>query len=231
MSVLEAAIGWLAPPHCLTCGAEGSALCELCSSSEIIPHGSRCWRCGSLSELSRTCERCRWLGSPTQVWITTDYENTAKELISLYKFGHLRAAAIPLASLMGQTFLASNDDTRLSKINYLVAPVPTASSRVRQRGFDHTKLLAKTISQHLGFPIGYPLVRIGQQRQVGTKRSDRLAQALSSYKVKDSAAVAGRNILLIDDVVTTGGTIIAATKALRAAGAKRVDALIFAKKL
>lgn len=231
MSLIETAIGWLAPPQCISCGEEGCALCEICCESEIIPFGSRCWRCAKLSDRSRTCGSCRQNGTPRYVWITTDYEGTAKKLVSIYKFGHLRAAAEPIADLMAETFLSNNSDERIKKYRYLVVPVPTATSRIRQRSFGHAELLAHMLAGRLELEGASVLGRLGQQRQVGKRRANRLAQTKDNYFVRQPQKLAGRNILLVDDVVTTGATLQAVTSALRQAGARHVDALVFAKRL
>ncbi len=229
MSVLEKTIGWLAPPVCVICTREGSALCVSCAAAEIIPYGEHCWSCGAVSAGGRTCEHCRLPGSPRHVWITTNYEAAAQELVKKYKFGHLRAAADSLTALMVQTFQDFNGHRSFP--DYLVVPVPTATSRLRERGFDHSVLLAKLISRQLKLESRDALSRLGQARQLGAKRQVRLSQPADKYLVKFPSAVKGRDILLIDDVVTTGATIRAATKALRAAGARRVDALVLAKRL
>lgn len=228
MSILEVAIGWLAPPACVGCGADGVALCAACSTSAILTFGKRCWRCNRLSPGSRTCQACSRPDSPGRVWITTNYENLAKEVIGLYKFGHLRAAAVPIAGLMSATFHTFNP---APATNYLVVPVPTATVRVRQRGFGHAELLAKAVAANLRMERANALARLGQSRQLGASRRDRLQQLSGSFVVKNPDQIAGRNILLIDDVITTGGTLLAVTKVLKTAGAARVDALVFAKKL
>lgn len=231
MSILESAIGWLAPPHCLVCGEEGLAVCVECFTTGITPFGARCWHCDALSKGGRTCPKCRYVCGPSRLWITTVYETISAELVHLYKFGQLRAAAIPMVDMMARTFLNFNDPETTGEANYLVVPVPTATSRARQRGFDHSALLAKLLSQRLGLQKACALGRLGQARQFGAPRAQRLSQQTDNYFVRHASLVVGRNILLVDDVLTTGGTIIAATKALRAAGARSVDALVFAKKL
>jgi ComF family protein len=227
MSFLEALVGLVAPPDCLVCGSEGSALCRSCSDDFIQPFGQRCWRCNRLSPGSHTCQACRHAGGPSSVWISTVYGGAAQELIRAYKFGHLRAAAKPLALLMAGTF----NITVQPDSDYSIVPVPTATGRVRQRGFGHSELLAKQISYRLKLPYRPLLRRLGQSRQLGATREIRLKQLDGRFAVRSVDSVRNKNVLLVDDVLTTGGTLIAATKALRAAGAGRVDALLFAKRL
>jgi ComF family protein len=231
MNVLESVIGWLAPPVCISCSSEGETLCAGCAMAGIMPYGERCFNCSALSINSRTCDKCRHGGSPRHVWVTTDYDNLAKNLVLKYKFGQQRAAAQSIAGLMIDTFLSFNSDEDITKADYLVVPVPTASSRVRQRGFDHSALLARAISNKLGLQKNSVLRRIGQSRQVGLSRSERIKQASTQYDIAKPQIIDGRNILLVDDVLTTGATISAVAKLLRKAGARRVDALVFAKKL
>jgi ComF family protein len=226
MSVLESVIGWLAPPQCVSCGTEGTALCGSCGK-ELDNFGQRCWRCHRLSPASHTCETCRYSGSPAHVYIRTNHEGLARDLLSVYKFGQLRAASNTIAGLMVEALLSSNTYPP----DYIILPIPTATSRVRERGFDHTALLAKHIGYQLQMPYTQVLRRTGHTRQLGARREERLTQLADSISVKNSRPVRGRHVLLIDDVITTGGTIIAATKALRLAGAASVDALLFAKRL
>jgi ComF family protein len=131
--------------------------------------------------------------------------------------------------MMARAFLENNGGGTLN--NYLVVPIPTATKRARERGFGHAELLAKRAAAKLKLEYRPVLRRLGQSRQLGASREARLKQLNSSFAAKNPRIVAGRKILLVDDVVTTGGTLIAATQALRAAGAAQVDALLFAKRL
>ncbi|MBI2007969.1 ComF family protein [Candidatus Saccharibacteria bacterium] len=197
-----------------------------------MPYGERCFACGAVSGSARTCERCR-PGAPRYVWVSTNYEAAARELVKIYKFGHQRAAAESLASLMVGTFYYFNPavHSMTRSWNYLIVPVPTATSRIRQRSFDHSAHLACQVARKLKAKHLNALARIGQSRQVGAERSVRLDQPAGNYLVRYPYLIKGQNILLIDDVVTTGATLRATTKILRAAGAARVDALVFAKRL
>src|SRR5665213_1294923 len=146
MSIMELAIGWLAPPECIGCGVEGSSFCEGCLATEIIPFGERCYNCNKMSPGCRTCAGCR-RSSPTYVWVSTDYENLPKDLVKLLKFRHQRTSASPITRAMIDTLLTftSREDAQ----KYLVIPVPTATARVRERSFDHTALLANKIAKYL----------------------------------------------------------------------------------
>lgn len=237
MSVLEAAIGWLAPPQCINCGSEGFSLCIDCSTTGILPYGERCWGCGAMSDNGRACPKCRRSGSPSRVWITTNHEGLARDLLHAYKFDQQRAAAGSVARLMIETYKSTHDapvvqgPSSHTATNYLVVPIPTATRRVRERGFDHSALLAKNIALTLGLKHRSVLGRIGQSRQVGTKRAERFAQISDRLWVRKPSLIKDCQILLIDDVVTTGATLNAASRTLRQAGAACVDALIFAKRL
>ncbi len=230
MSLMENAIGWLAPPSCIGCGVEGTAFCEMCETAELLPHGGHCGLCDALSPDAKTCIRCRRGGAPQHIFISTDYGGAAQRLLNSYKFRHKRVAADPIAGAMVGTltyFLARQAD----KQDYLIVPVPSATSRVRTRSFDHAKLLAKTIAAQTGHDFYPALSRLGQSRQVGAKRSQRLTQQAENYYVLRPEKISGRKILIIDDVLTTGATLRAVYKTLRRAGAKQVDALVFAKRL
>jgi ComF family protein len=228
MSIFEVAISVLAPPECINCSAEGLVLCDACAKLSIPAFGERCWRCNVLSPNSKTCVACRRIGSPSFVWVATDHDKLARDLLSFYKFGHNRAAAEPIARMMLKTL---HDYRPVNFIDYLIIPVPTATGRMRQRGFGHSELLAKVIARRLGMCYSQALRRLDQTRQLGARREDRLIQLSQSFAVSRPSQIAGQKILLIDDVVTTGGTIISAAIELRAAGAKQVDALLFAKRL
>lgn len=226
MSVFEKAIGWLAPAQCVSCSREGSAICNECAG-HITRFGERCWRCNTLSPGSRTCDTCRRTGSPLYIYIATDYQGQARSLLSTYKFGHLRAAANPIAKIMVEALTEYQDIL----LDYLVVPVPTATKRIRERGFGHSELLARQVAINLKFEYANILRRLGQSRQLGSRREVRLTQLTNSFASKNDRSISGQNILLVDDVLTTGGTVLSAAKVLKASGAKRVDALLFAKRL
>lgn len=230
MSLSEAVIGWLAPPECVGCQAEGDALCIACEAASVLPFGERCFGCNKLSPGSKSCTACRSTGAPSHVWVATDYVGMAKSLVQKYKFAHQRAAAEPISRMMNSVIMTLAGNQLLVN-NYLLVPIPTASGRIRQRSFDHTGLLAKKLSGQLGLEWAPALTRIGQCQQVGAARQLRKQQVKGVFLINQPIAVKGRHVILVDDVVTTGATLAEAAQVLRNNGARSVDAAVFAKSL
>ncbi|MDQ3064762.1 MAG: hypothetical protein M3Q36_00625 [bacterium] len=113
--------------------------------------------------------------------------------------------------------------------NTIIVHVPSATSHVRQRGFDHAKRMAAQLSTELKLPHLPLMARTNQRRQVGYGRNLRLSQMDSAFRVRSGELIDGAHILLVDDVITTGATIESAARTLKRSGAKSVDAIIFAQ--
>lgn len=201
MDLIDFFLGKLAPHICLGCGREDAVLCAVCE--EYFPP---------------PLEQLEIKGVET-VHAATIYEGIAKDLVWQLKFRGARAAADVMARAMAPLIA--------DKTGAVIIPVPTATRRVRQRGFDQAKLLAKRISKRTGLQYGAYLRRHGQTHQVGASREQRLIQLSGAFSVKRPAALCRRRVILVDDVTTTGATLEAAAAAVSAAGAGRVEAVVF----
>jgi ComF family protein len=157
--------------------------------------------------------------------VAAPYNSLYEELLHMYKYEMKRQAALPIARLMGEVV-----DGALFK-DFTLLPIPTAPARIRERGFDSGKLLANEVSRFLQLPINSPLHRSTNNRQVGATRKQRIEQMRDEFFLADAQSVAGGSYLLIDDVMTTGATLVAAANVLKKAGAKQVSALLFAQKI
>jgi predicted amidophosphoribosyltransferase len=102
-------------------------------------------------------------------------------------------------------------------------------ARIRERGFDHSALIAKEFARLRGLPYQPLLTRNGRTKQAGATKIQRVQQIQGVYLPRPRASIKDRHILVIDDVTTTGATLIEVANVLRAAGAKNLDALVFAQ--
>jgi competence protein ComFC len=222
MNIVENFISLIAPHKCIVCGLEGDTLCQPCLITSLAPPPSRCYRCHSTSIQSSVCQICRKTVKLQHVWVASDYQDTAKELIRRLKFERASAAAIPVASAIIQALPDLPPDT-------VVSYVPTANNRVRLRGYDQAKLIAENIARQRNWQHQSLLMRTGSTRQVGAGRVERFKQIEASLIAIKISKIKQARILLIDDVTTTGATLEAAAAILKSSGAHSIDAAVFAQ--
>lgn len=223
------------PPSCISCQRAVQAAGLLC------PH---CW--ASMPFIERPyCER---LGTPFAQHLgdglispeafanppvfhraraVARYEGPARELVHNLKYGDRLELAAPMAEWMaraGAELVAEAD---------LIVPVPLHRRRFFQRRFNQAATLAQVIARRGGKPFDpFALARVKKTRpQVGLTRAQRADNLQGAFRAPEDARlrIGGRNILLVDDVLTTGATANAASRVLLRAGAARVDVIVFAR--
>ena len=204
------AITRLGVPTCGVCGAAPPSRTPLAAAAPPVVH---------------TCATCA--ASPPAY----DYARSAalytgelRDALHALKFGGRRALAAPLGDLAAEQCGAALPDGIDA-----VIPVPLARERERERGFNQAALLARRIGRRLEVPMrrGW-LARIRSTRpQSDLSAAERRANVRGAFRA--SPLVAGRHLLLVDDVLTTGATLEACARALSAAGARRVGALTVAR--
>lgn len=222
MKLIEHFLRLIAPDECFECGSEGTYLCHTCAVKVLEAIPERCYRCYRVSEGSRTCGTCRQHSVIRAVYIRTLYVPGARKLVHNLKFTYSRDAAKVIAYEMYTSLPNLSENT-------IIMHVPAVSSHIRQRGFDQSALIARELATLLHIPHVNGLARLGQKRQVGASRSVRLMQMKGVFRAISLGMVKGANILLIDDVITTGSTLEAAAVELKRSGAKSVSAACFAQ--
>jgi len=214
-------MGIIAPHTCYGCGAEGAVLCGKCLE-KLPAAASCCYRCYSATENFATCAQCRKHSALRALWAVTPLDGAARQTLHALKYARARAAARDIAAAMAAQL---HDNTN----QWVVVPVPTASSRVRQRGYDQARLIARDVAVRLHCPVRQVLVRQHATRQVGSTRAQRQQHMRQAFRLARGSVVKNANVLLVDDVVTTGATMEAAARMVRMAGAREVRAAVFAR--
>ena len=216
---LDTILSTIAPHDCVACGTTGSLICNNCLS--LLPDAqSRCYKCHKLTKDYSTCSVCITHSSLEKVYVVTDYETVAKTLVYGSKFERKYAAALSIADAMVLRFSDILDDQGV------LCHLPTATSRVRQRGYDQSKLIARSLAKRTNALHKTLLWRRGQHRQPGSSRNQRLSQLQNAFHAR---ATTSRHVFLVDDVMTTGASLETAAKTLQASGVPRVSAIVFAR--
>ena len=155
------------------------------------------------------------------------YDGVIKDCIHLFKYRSKLSLAKPLSKLMVDF---AHNFLDMENID-LILPVPLANSKLRQRQFNQAKLLAKSISCAFSKELKDKLlikIKPGVA-QVNLSRAERLKNVRGSFKVRHQLLLKNKNILLVDDVLTTGATINECARMLLEAGAKRVGVFTLAR--
>lgn len=223
----------LSPTRCASCERPGELVCGECLSKMTrIDPAHACPLCGApFGEL--VCTECR--GEATAVdrcLAAAVFEGPPARIVRAYKDGGERRLAVEIARLMigaardAECSAPGRYAGLLSDADALVFVTVTAEA-YRRRGFDHMEAVAREASRACGAPVVDALLKHGSADQREFSREERLASSRDVYEVVED--VRGARLLLLDDVITTGATVGAAAAALKRAGARRVDALAFAR--
>jgi predicted amidophosphoribosyltransferase len=153
-------------------------------------------------------------------WSAATYDGAARSLVGALKFGSRVALAEAAAAL-----IAGRAPAKI--LDGTIVPVPPAPLRRRRRGFDSAEAIASALGRRTGLPLAPCLARTQGRRQVGRRRSERLADPPSVRAVSPPPSVA----VLVDDVMTTGATASECARVLRRAGASRVSVATVARTL
>jgi ComF family protein len=226
MKLIDSLLSVISPYDCLGCAAEGALLCADCRGG-LTPALPRCYRCHAVSASFTTCPACRPESPLRVVMPAVRYDGLAKDIVWRMKFARTQGAAAEIARLVEDRLQLRR---RLhGRPDIIITHAPTATVRVRQRGYDQASLIAHELAGITRLPYIPLLARRGSQKQIGATKEQRTQQLDGAFRAMRAGRIRGKHIILIDDVVTTGATLEAAANALLQAGARRVDAVVFAQ--
>jgi ComF family protein len=193
------------PPKCEVCRQPGrDALCPACFS------------------------QIKFLGPQLGVYSAAVYDGVVKEAIRRFKFAKRKNLTEPLGILLVQ-YLAQAPGLKMTEVDVIV-PVPLHRLRQRERGFNQAELLARVVGRYYDRPVANALARQKNTlAQFDLPREKRFSNIRDAFSIAEPAAVRGRKVLLLDDIYTTGSTIGECVRALKGAGARRIEILTLSR--
>jgi ComF family protein len=241
-TMLHYLLNFLFPPRCAVCDAglpvdASRRVCAPCFSAMEPLRPPLCGICGTelgAADEDERCAHCR--AAPpafdsaraiTRYHSGTEGSSAVATLLQRHKYGLDQSLGRALAEYLdaAPTLNADSYD--------VVIPVPLHRSRLRWRGFNQAALLGAALARRLNRPLDVAsLERVRfTPPQTARDRGQRRRNVRDAFAVRRPARIAGRRVLLVDDVMTTGATVDECARALRSAGARRIDVLTLARVL
>lgn len=217
----------LLPIECFSCHLEGVYLCEKCF---------RKIKFNDNEDLKRVSQNLK-IPSLEKIFIAGDYEDIIlRSLIKKYKYSFI----LPLGKILARFLITSWNLQGGVPSSFLVIPIPLTEKRNRWRGFNQAEILAREFSGYFNYDLSLDLKRQGSKiPQANLNEAERLENIKSAFTWEEKnqpisspggvSILSGRDVLLIDDVITTGATLNEAARILKEAGASSVYGLVLAK--
>jgi len=243
------------PIECLNCGQEGVWLCKNCFHELKFKPEQYCLNCKKENEFGEFCSGCKQTYALNGVWIAGDYENKIiQALIKNLKYRFAKNISETLGKFLAVFLRNLINKTRLKQLdlgqgvpwrkfekiknapkiffnfqNSLIIPVPLHKKRLRWRGFNQAGTIAEIISKNFNLLLSSQLIRVKHKKpQAKLSEADRKTNIGGCFSWQGET-LQNKNIILIDDVTTTGSTLEECAKILKKAGANEVWGLVVAK--
>ena len=211
------------PPICYGCDVEveEGLVCEGCRLALFTHELAVCPKCGRpCASSSRSCGQCDTPFHLSRVRAVGIYAPPFDKLVQAFKY----SGKTKVGELLGRALATLVQQDEMLSAADAVCPVPLHPARLRERGFNQSLLLAAAISMSTRVPLTECLMRTRYTPTQTAKatREKRLKNVEGAFQIRPGAAVAGKTVLLVDDVMTTGATLDQAAQELLKGGAASV---------
>jgi ComF family protein len=240
-------LSFIFPKKCVVCKKHGSYLCENCFSFLSFDPKSLCLLCNNPSFNNLTHPKCRRKYAIDGCFSALSYNKTAQKLIYNFKYKpYLTDLKNVLTDLFYESIIQNEQfQSQIKNGEWIFVPIPLSSSKLRKRGYNQAEILADELSRKFNFPVQNLLKRTKETKtQVGLSNPQRKLNVKEAFEIiNHPSASSGHgseslgskrfrkncSIFLVDDVATTGSTLLEAAKILKRNGAKKVFGLTLAR--
>lgn len=207
------------PIECIGCGRSNEFLCSSCVSKIKIFPGQTCHYCRKPQALGITCDQCANKNRLDGLFILGPYDQPIlKDAIHAWKHERVKEIGnilgLRLADRLAHSFFRENS---------IITYIPLRKPRQFDRGFNQSEQLSLILAQKFQIPTKSMLIKINDtEPQSSLNREQRLQNIRGVFALEKGAKLNGENIILVDDITTTGATLGEACLTLKKAGAKSV---------
>ncbi len=226
------------PKRCVQCKKMGDYLCSNCFAFLSFDVKNLCLVCQRPSIDGLTHPGCRGKYNIDGCFSAVPYNKTIKKLIYNFKYKpYLSSLNKFLGDLLHESLLQNESLNRVLKSStaWIFVPIPLHPSKFRKRGYNHSEILAKELGKKFNIEVLNLLERVKDTKsQYGLKLPDRKKNIQGAFEINSSFIIhhlsfKNTSVFLVDDIVTTGSTLLEASNTLKRNGAKRVYGVTLAR--
>ncbi|MBI4097032.1 MAG: ComF family protein [Candidatus Levybacteria bacterium] len=225
-------LDFIFPKRCVACKSFGSYLCADCFSFLSFSQGGFCLICNKASIDSLTHPGCHTRYAIDGAFASLVYAGVMKRLVYTFKYKpYLTDLQSVLIDLFYEGIIQNETFHKVVNKKALFVPIPLFSAKLRSRGYNQAEILSTRLAKRLGLTSANLLQRTrntsSQFRLSRKERQENISRAFSPIS-KNRVQIEGKELFLVDDVVTSGATLVEAAKVLKRGGAKAVFGLALA---
>lgn len=216
-------------PGCLKIIKDDSNFCQNCLQKIKIYNNLFCPKCyNRLTNINNKCH-------PQEKFIlgaATEYNNITEQAIHLLKFQFASCVAKPISFILIKYFENILKYNNINISNFIVIPIPISKKRLKFRGFNQSEIIAEYFTKYFNLKLEKNiLLRIKHSKSQSEIKNieERKSNVLNCFEIKNKKYIQNKNIILIDDIITTGSTIKEAVKILKNNKVKKIIALTVCK--
>ncbi len=223
---MEKTLDILFPPKCFGCGSGYGHLCHRCLLACRVARHYYCVVCDKPSIMGDTHVQCCKTEIPTGIYSAYEYKDLVRNCIMKAKYRAKLFAPLKTLSLEAANIASK---CALSYKGFVITSIPLSAQRTKERGFNQAGIIAQAVEEVFSIPYQESILVRNKETKAQHKktRQERFENLKEAFIVKND--LSDLKILLVDDICTTGATLLEASKALYQAGAKEVSCFTLAK--
>jgi ComF family protein len=212
------------PKKCVVCGKLDTLFCEKCLGRVIFLKTQNCPYCFKITLRGRVCKSCKSKSALTGVYVMAHFEEPLKEVIHKYKYESIKALRGDLADI---AWPYMEDFPKKA----ILTCVPSSPKRLAWRGYNQSEEIAKILAKNTGIRFYPNLLKRAKYKtpQTQLKRKERFQNVQDAFKADKKIDLEGKQVVIFDDLVTSGATLDACAREIRKMGATRVWGFVLAR--